>query len=65
MISSSNFSSHRFILQSKDYINNQLLEKQKTAEDKIKELEVNYVSFSVASHTHTDRKAYPVYILVI
>uniref|UniRef100_A0A8B9K931 Prefoldin subunit 1 n=1 Tax=Astyanax mexicanus TaxID=7994 RepID=A0A8B9K931_ASTMX len=28
-----------FILQSKDEINNQLLEKQKTADDKIKELE--------------------------
>ncbi len=31
----------RFILQSKDEIANQLLEKQKTADEKIKELEVS------------------------
>lgn len=30
----------RFILQSKEEINNQLMDKQKTADEKIKELEV-------------------------
>lgn len=33
---------YRFILQSKNEINNQLMEKQKTADDKIKELEVKF-----------------------
>lgn len=37
---------YRFILQSKDEINNQLTEKQKTADDKIKELEVKFFSHS-------------------
>lgn len=32
--------SFRFILQSKEEINNQLMDKQKTADEKIKELEV-------------------------
>lgn len=40
---------YRFILQSKDEINNQLIEKQKTADDKIKELEVKF--FFTHSHT--------------
>lgn len=33
----------RFILQSKDGISNQLTEKQKTADNKIKELEVSLI----------------------
>ncbi|XP_047661657.1 prefoldin subunit 1 isoform X2 [Tachysurus fulvidraco] len=38
-----------FILQSKDEINNQLLEKQKTADDKIKELELQFQCLFKAS----------------
>lgn len=36
------FMFYRFILQSKEVIHNQLLEKQKIAEEKIKELEVSF-----------------------
>lgn len=44
------FLSSRFILQSKDEISNQLLEKQKTADEKIKELEVSLNIWSIHRH---------------
>ncbi|KAM8766079.1 prefoldin subunit 1 isoform 1-T1 [Rhynchonycteris naso] len=41
-----------FILQSKEVIHNQLLEKQKIAEEKIKELEVDQLQRSAATTDH-------------
>ena len=44
----------RFILQSKEEINNQLTDKQKTADTKIKELEVQlHASPCASSHANT------------
>ena len=44
----------RFILQSKEEINNQLMDKQKTADEKIKELEVHTVCVCVCARMLTD-----------